>query len=272
MIFSGKTVFISGASRGIGKAIALRLAKEGANIIIAAKSVKEDPRLGGTVYSAALEINEAGGRALPVPCDIRDEIQIIDAVQKGIAFFGGIDVLVNNASAINLSGTEATDTKRFDLMHDINVRGTFLLTKHCIPFLKRSTNPHIITLSPPVNLQPKWLAMSPAYTISKYNMTLLSMGWAEEFKGAGIAVNALWPVSTIATSAVKNLLGGEVLMERSRKPDILADAVYYILQQPAANYTGQCLLDEDVLKAQGISNFDAYAVNKDLPLQRDLFL
>jgi citronellol/citronellal dehydrogenase len=272
MLFSGKTIFITGASRGIGKAIALRMAKEGANIIIAAKSVTEDPRLGGTIYSAAQEINESGGRALAVACDIRDEMQIIDAVQKGIAFFGGIDALINNASAINLSGTEATETKQFDLMHDINVRGTFLVTKHCMPFLKRAKNPHVITLSPPVNLSPKWLGMAPAYTISKYNMSMLSMGWAAEFKQAGVAVNALWPVSTIATKAVKNLLGGDALMERSRIPEILADAVYYILQENANSYTGQCLLDEEVLKAHGITDLSKYAVNKDLPLQTDLFL
>ncbi len=271
-MFSNKTVFISGASRGIGKAIALRLAKEGANIIIAAKSVSEDPRLGGTIYSAAQEINEAGGRAIATQCDIRDEEQIIDAVQKGIALFGGIDIVINNASAISLSNTEQTETKRFDLMHDINVRGTFLVTKHCVPFLKKSSNPHILTLSPPVNLDPKWLGMSVAYTISKYNMSMLTLGWAAEFRKIGIAANALWPFTTIATSAVKNLLGGDALIQKSRKADILADAAYYILQKPAKECTGNSFMDEDVLREAGITDFSHYAVNPNETLQRDLFI
>ncbi len=271
-MFKDKTVFISGASRGIGKAIAIRLAKEGANIIIAAKSVSEDPRLGGTIYNAAQEINEAGGSALATQCDIRDEEQILEAIQKGIALFGGIDIVINNASAISLSNTEQTETKRFDLMHDINVRGTFLVTKHCIPFLKKSANPHILTLSPPINLDPKWFGMSVAYTISKYNMSMFTLGWAAEFKKSGIAANSLWPHTTIATSAVKNLLGGDALIQRSRKPDILADAAYYILQRPSKECTGNLFMDEEVLREAGITDLSHYAVNPNETLQKDLFI
>lgn len=272
MQLKGKTIFITGASRGIGKAIALKLAGEGANIAIVAKSVKEDPRLGGTIYSAAEEINQAGGKALAIQCDIRDEEQIINAVQQTNAIFGGIDVLINNASAISLTGTEQTETKRFDLMHDINVRGTFLVTRHCIPFLRKSANAHIITLSPPLNIDAKWLAPSVAYTITKYNMSLMTMGWAEEYKKEKIAANALWPVTTIATSAVQNLLGGDFLMERSRKPEILADAAFHIIMQSSETCTGNLFLDEDVLKLAGITDLDQYAVKPGGPLQKDLFI
>ncbi|HXS35207.1 MAG TPA: NAD(P)-dependent oxidoreductase [Flavipsychrobacter sp.] len=272
MQFQGKTIFITGASRGIGKAIALRLAKEGANIVIAAKSIKEDPRLGGTIYSAAQEVNEAGGKALAIQCDIRDEEQIFAAIQQTMQVFGGIDALINNASAISMTTTEQTETKRFDLMYDINVRGTFLVTKHCIPFLRKSANPHILTLSPPLNIQPKWLAPSVAYTISKYNMSLMTLGWAQEFKHDKIAANALWPVTTIATAAVQNLLGGDILIQRSRKPEILADAAHYLLQQPSADCTGNLFLDEDVLRKAGVTNFDVYAMNTTSELQRDLFI
>lgn len=268
----GKTVFISGGSRGIGRAIAVKLGSMGANIVIAAKSVKEDSRLGGTIYSVAEEINSAGGRALAVPCDIRDEELVIKAVQETITLFGGIDVVINNASAISLTNTEQTTTKRFDLMHDINVRGTFLVTKYCIPFLKKSENGHIITLSPPLNITPKWLATSLPYSISKFNMTMMAIGWAEELRGSNIASNALWPATTIATAAVKNLLGGDMLMQMSRKPEIVADAVSYILQQKSTEYTGQELIDEDVLKSNGVTSFDDYAVAPGKPLQKDLFL
>lgn len=271
MSFSGKTVFITGASRGIGKAIALKLAAEGANIVVVAKSVKEDARLGGTIYATADEVTQAGGKALAVPCDIRDEEQIINAVQQAVSIFGGIDVVINNASAINLTPTLMTETKRFDLMHDINVRGTFLVTRHCIPFLKKSENPHIVTLSPPVDLDPKWLAMSLAYTLSKYNMTMMALGWAEEFKGK-IASNSLWPATTIATAAVKNLLGGDALVNKSRKPDIVADAVLHIVQQNAKEYTGQMLMDEAVLAHAGITDLSEYAVVPGADLQKDLFL
>lgn len=268
---STKTVFITGASRGIGRAIALKLAAQGANITIVAKSETEDPRLGGTIYSVADEVNKAGGRALAIPCDIRDENQVLKAIRETISLFGGIDVLINNASAISLSTTEYTETKRFDLMHDINVRGTFLVTKYCIPFLKNSTKAHIITLSPPLNITPKWLATSLPYAISKYNMSMMAIGWAEELKDHNIASNALWPATTIATAAVKNLLGGEVLVQRSRKPEIIADAVSYILEQPAT-YTGQTLIDEEVLKQAGITDLEHYAIVPGGPLQNDLFL
>ncbi len=272
MSFEGKCFFITGASRGIGKAIALRLASEGANIVVAAKSVKEDPRLGGTIYSAAEEIEQAGGKALPIECDIRDEDKILYAIQQATTVFGGIDGLINNASAINLSGTEQIETKRLDLMHTVNVRGTFLVTKHCVPFLKRSSNPHILTLSPPPDLNPIWFAHHPAYTITKYNMSMLTMGWAQEFRKYGIAANALWPKTTIATSAIKNLLGGEMLMQKSRKPEILADAAYYILSRSSKECTGNTFIDEDVLKKEGINDFTHYAVNPESKLQQDLFI
>lgn len=270
--FQGKTVFITGASRGIGKAIALKLAAGGANIVIAAKSVTENPKLGGTIYSAADEVVAAGGQALAVACDIRDEQQVAGAVEEAVARFGGIDILVNNASAISLTGTEATEMKRFDLIQDINVRGTFLVTKYCLPHLRKAVNPHILTLSPPIGLKPEWLGPHIAYTISKYNMSLLTLGWAAEFKEAGIAANALWPVTTIATAAVQNLLGGYYLVQRSRKPDILADAATWILAQPSKDCTGHLFLDEDVLHKAGITDFAAYAVNPGGELQRDLFV
>ncbi len=272
MSLEGKSFFITGASRGIGKAIALRLAKEGANIVVAAKSIKEDPRLGGTIYSAAEEIQEAGGKALPVQCDIRDEEQVLRAVQQADSIFGGIDGLVNNASAINLTGTEQIEMKRFDLMQQVNVRGTFLVTKHCIPFLKRSSNPHILTLSPPLDLNPIWFAHHPAYTISKYNMSILTLGWAQELRKYRIAANALWPMTTIATAAVKNLLGGEMLMNQSRKPEIMADACFHILSQPAESCTGNLFLDEQVLRKHGVDNFDHYAFRPGSKLQKDLFI
>jgi citronellol/citronellal dehydrogenase len=272
MQFKGKTIFITGASRGIGKAIAVRLAKEGANIVVVAKSVHEDPRLGGTIYSAAEEINAAGGKALAVQCDIRDEEQILAAVQQAVTVFGGIDILINNASAISLANTEQMETKRFDLLHDINVRGTFLVTKHCVPFLKKAENPHILTLSPPLHIKPEWLAPFVGYAISKYNMSILTLGWSLEFKNYKISANALWPVTTNATSAVKNLLGGDIMVERSRKPEILADAAFYILRQSSKECTGNLFLDEDVLKKEGITDLDQYAVSPGSELQRDLFI
>jgi citronellol/citronellal dehydrogenase len=271
-IFENRTFFITGASRGIGKAIALKLAGEGANIVIAAKSTEENPKLGGTIFSAATEVEQAGGKALAVQCDIRDEENIKDAVAKAAAHFGGIDVVINNASAISLTDTEATESKRFDLMHDINVRGTFLVTKHCIPYLLKSDNAHILTLSPPIDLAPRWLGPHVAYTMSKYNMTMMAMAWAAEFKDRNIASNSLWPVTTIATAAVNNLLGGDYLIQRSRTTDIIADAVFYIMKQPAGTLTGRQLLDEAILKEAGITDFTHYAVNPANGLQKDLFL
>ncbi len=270
--FKNKTIFITGASRGIGKAIALRFAKEEANIIVAAKTVEEDPRLGGTIYSAANEIEAAGGKALAVQVDVRNEEQIKTAVEKAVEAFGGIDILVNNASAIQLTGTEHTEAKRFDLLHNINVRGTFLVTQHCIPHLKKSVNAHILTLSPPINLDEKWLKKHIAYTLSKYNMTMMALAWSGELKKYNIASNALWPATTIATAAVKNLLGGEALMKKSRKPEIIADAAYYILGKAASICTGNTFIDEKVLRAEGIKDLSNYAVTAGSDLYPDLFL
>ena len=271
-MFKGKTVFITGASRGIGKAIALKLAKDGANIVVAAKSVEENPKLGGTIFSAAAEIEAAGGKALAVACDIRNEDQIIEAVNKTIAQFGGIDILINNASAISLTTTEATESKRFDLMHDINVRGTFLVTKHCIPHLKKGSNPHILNLSPPINMDPKWLGNHVAYTMSKYNMSMMAIGFAEELKPLRIAANALWPRTTIATAAVMNLLGGQTLINMSRTPEILADAAYAILKRPSSSCTGNLYLDEEVLAEEGVTDLSGYSVVPGATLYTDLFL
>lgn len=272
MSFHNRTVFITGASRGIGKAMALRLAKEGANIVIAAKSIEEDPRLGGTIYSAAKEVEAAGGKALAVQVDIRNEEQILSAVQQAVDTFGGIDVVINNASAIQLTPTEQTESKRFDLMQSINVRGTFLVVKHCIPYLKKGNNPHILTLSPPVNMHPKWLGGHIAYTITKYSMSMMALGWAAELKGAGIASNALWPRTTIDTAAVRNLLGGEALAKMSRTPEMIADAVYYILRKPAAQCSGHTFIDEEVMAAEGITDLSKYSVVPGAQLYPDLFV
>lgn len=272
MPFTNRTVLITGASRGIGKAIALRLAQEGANIIIAAKSVEEDPRLGGTIFSAAKEVEAGGGKALAVQTDIRHEEQIQAAVQQAVEQFCGIDAVINNASAIQLTPTEQTEAKRFDLMQSINVRGTFLVVKHCIPFLKKGNNPHILTLSPPINLHPKWLGGHIAYTMTKYNMSMMALGWAAEFKKDGIASNALWPRTTIDTAAVRNLLGGEALAKMSRTPAIIADAAYHILSKTALQYTGNTFIDEAVLAAEGITDLDQYAVVPGGQLYTDLFV
>jgi len=272
MSFQNKTVFITGASRGIGKAIALRLAKEGANIVIAAKSTEENPKLGGTIYSAAQEVEAAGGKALAVQVDIRLEDQIKKAIEKAFETFGGIDVLINNASAIQLSNTEQTEAKRFDLMHDINVRGTFLVTRYCIPYLKKSSGPHILTLSPPINLDERWLSNHIAYTMSKYDMSMMALAWASELRKYNIASNALWPATTIATAAVKNLLGGEALANMSRTPEIIADAAYYILSKPGMECTGNTFIDEKVLEAEGIIDLSSYSVKPGSKLYPDLFL
>ena len=272
MSFKNKTVFITGASRGIGRAIALRLAKEGANIIIAAKSTEENPKLGGTIFSVAEEVEAAGGKAFAVACDIRFEDQVKDAVNKGAAYFGGIDILVNNASAISLTDTENTDPKRYDLMHDINVRGTYFVSQACIPYLQKGINPHILNLSPPLNMDTKWFASHLAYTISKYNMSMIAYGLSEELKKYKIAANTLWPRTTIATAAVKNLLGGEALMRMSRKPEILADAAFYILNRPSDKCTGNFFLDDEVLASEGITDLSNYSVVPGAHLYPDLFL
>jgi citronellol/citronellal dehydrogenase len=272
MSFANKTALITGATRGIGKAIALRLAKEGANIVIAAKSVEENAKLGGTIFSAAAEIEAAGGKALAVQCDIRFEDQVQNVVDKAVAQFGGIDILVNNASAISLTTTEQTEPKRFDLMHSINVRGTFFVGRACIPHLKKSSNPHILTLSPPINMDPKWFEKYLAYTITKYSMSMMTIGWAKELAKDRIAANALWPRTTIDTAAVRNLLGGAMLANMSRTPDILADAAYYILRQPSTECTGNLFIDEQVLAKEGITDLEKYSVVPGAKLYNDLFV
>ena len=272
MSFQNKTVFITGASRGIGKAIGLRLAKEGANIVIAAKSIEENPKLGGTIFSAARDMEQAGGKALAIQCDIRFEDQINNAVEKAAQTFGRIDILINNASAISLTKTEQTEPKQFDLIFNINVRGTFFVSKACIPHLKTSENAHILTLSPPINLAPKWFGSHIAYTLSKYNMSMIAIGLAEELKKYKIASNALWPKTTIATAAVKNLLGGDSLIKMSRHPEIIADAAYYILSKPSSECTGNTFIDEEVLALEGITDLSRYSVMQGGPLYTDLFL
>lgn len=265
-------IFITGGSRGIGKAIALRFAAEGCSIVIAAKTTEPNPKLEGTIYTAAKEVEAAGGKALPLQLDIRDEAQIHTAVEEAVKTFGGIEVLINNASAINLSPTESLETKRFDLMQSINVRGTFLMSQACIPYLKKATNPHILNLSPPLDMNPKWFRAHTAYTLSKYGMSMVVLGLSEELKKYGIGVNALWPKTTIATAAVQNLLGGDYLVQRSRTPQIVADAAFAILSKRATECTGNFFIDEDVLRREGVTDFLKYAVNAGNPLQNDLFV
>ena len=272
MRLKNKTVFITGGSRGIGKAIAMRLAKEGCNIAIAAKTTEPHPKLEGTIYTAAKEIEAWGVKCLPLHCDIRFEDQIQAAVEETVKKFGGIDILVNNASAISLTPTEQTEPKRFDLMHGIQVRGTFFVCKACIPYLKKSSHAHILNLSPPLNLNPKWFAQHLAYTMSKYGMSMIVLGLAEELKQYKIAANALWPKTTIATAAVQNLLGGDVVMKMSRTPEIVADAAYYILSKPSTECTGNFFIDEEVLAKEGMTDFSKYAVDKTQALMQDIFL
>ncbi len=272
MPFQNKTVLITGASRGIGKAIGLRLAKEGANIVIASKSVEENPKLGGTIYTAAEEMEKAGGKALAVQCDIRFEDQVQNVIDKAVSTFGGIDILINNASAINLMSTEQVEPKRYDLMFDINVRGTFMVCKACIPHLKKSTNAHILNLSPPINMDMKWFSKHLAYTISKYDMSMIALGLAAELKKYNIASNTLWPRTTIATAAVQNLLGGEMLMKMSRTPEIIAESAFYILSKPSTECTGNSFIDEDVLGKEGITDLSQYSVVPGANLYNDLFI
>jgi citronellol/citronellal dehydrogenase len=273
MIFENKTVLISGGSRGIGKAIALRLAREGANMVIMGKTTSPHPKLEGTIYTAAQEIADAGtGKVLALPGDVRFEEQIDQVVNQTAKTFGKIDILINNASAINLLSTEQLEPKRYDLMQDINVRGTFFMCKACIPHLKNAPNPHILNLSPPINMDPQWFSKHLAYTISKYSMSMIVTGLAAELKTYRIAANALWPKTTIATAAVKNLLGGDFLIQRSRTPEIVADASFYILKRPSFDYTGNFYIDEEVLAAEGITDLTKYAVNPDHKLMMDLFL
>lgn len=268
----GKTLFITGASRGIGEAIGLRAARDGANVVIAAKTTVAHPKLPGTIYTAAEQIEAHGGRALAVPTDVRDEVQIEAAVTQAVERFGGIDICVNNASAIFLAGTIETPMKRFDLMYGVNARGTFATSKACLPHLLNADNPHILNLSPPLNMEARWLKNHVAYTMSKYGMSLCVLGMAAEFKEDGVAVNALWPRTTIATAAVQNLLGGDAVIKGSRTPAIVADAAHWILTQPSRDCTGNFFVDEDVLRQAGTKDFDTYAVDSSADLIPDFFL
>jgi citronellol/citronellal dehydrogenase len=268
----GKTLFISGASRGIGLAIALRAARDGANVAIAAKTTEPHPRLKGTIYTAADEVRAAGGKALPVVCDIRDEAQVMDAIEKTVAEFGGIDICVNNASAISLTNSQATDMKRFDLMMGINTRGTFMVSKYCIPHLKKADNPHILMLSPPLDMKQKWFEHSTAYTMAKFGMSMCVLGLSGELKSAGVAVNALWPRTTIATAAVGNLLGGDAMIRMSRTPDIMGDAAHAIFTKPAREFTGNFCIDDKILYASGVRDFEPYRVDPASPLMSDFFV
>lgn len=273
MSFKGKTVFITGGSRGIGKAIGLRLAQEGANIVIAAKTTTPHPKLEGTIFTAAEEMEKAGGKALPIKVDIRFEENILAAVEKTVETFGGIDILINNASAISLTGTLDTEMKRYDLMHSINTRGTFLTSKCCLPYLLKGKNPHILNLAPPLNtISEKWFAPHVAYTMAKYGMSMCVLGMAGEFRKKGVAVNALWPKTTIATAAVGNLLGGDEIVQRSRKPSVMGDAAYYILKRASKDCTGNFFIDEEVLIGEGITDLTKYAVNPAKELAPDFFV
>jgi citronellol/citronellal dehydrogenase len=269
---SNKTLFITGASRGIGLAIALKAARDGANIAIAAKTAEPHPKLEGSIYTAAGEIKDAGGRALPLIVDVRDEQAVKNAIDETVAAFGGIDILVNNASAIARMPVAETDMRRFDLMHQVNTRGTFLVSKYAIPHLARAANPHILMNAPPLDLQEKWFAGSTAYSIAKYGMSLVVLGLAGELRPQGIAVNALWPRTTIATAAINNLLGGERVMRMSRTPEIMADAAYLIFQKPVKSFSGNFLIDDSFLASQGVTDFDKYRVDPNEPLAPTFFV
>jgi len=269
---SGKTLFITGGSRGIGLAIGLAAARDGANVAIAAKTAEPNPKLPGTIYSAAEEIEKAGGKALPLIVDVRDEAQVRAALDETAAAFGGLDIVVNNASAISLTDSQATDMKRFDLMHQINARGTYMTLKLAVPFLEKSDNPHILMLSPPLDLKEKWFAGHTAYSMAKYGMSLVVLGLAGELRAKGVAVNALWPRTTIATAAVKNLLGGDALMRASRTPDILADAAHLVFLKDAKIFTGNFLIDDTFLFDNGVRDFDRYRVDPGVDLAPDFFV
>jgi citronellol/citronellal dehydrogenase len=272
MTLANKTLFVTGASRGIGLAIALRAARDGANIAVAAKTAEAHPKLPGTIYTAAEEIEKAGGRALPLIVDVRDEANVYAAVEQTVAKFGGIDICVNNASAIQLTGTLQTDMKRYDLMHQINTRGTFLTSKACIPHLKRAANPHVLNLSPPLDMSSKWFGTHVAYTMAKFGMSMCVLGMAEEFRGDGIAFNALWPRTGVATAAIRNALAGDEGMLMCRTPEIMADAAYWIFNQPARDCTGNFFIDDVLLYAAGERDFDKYRVDPTKPLMLDFFV
>ncbi len=269
---ASKTLFITGGSRGIGLAIALRAARDGANIAVAAKTTDPHPKLPGTIYTAAEEIEKAGGKALPIVLDVRDEEAVKRALAQTAETFGGVDIVVNNASAISITDSQATEMKRFDLMHQINARGTFMVSKYAVPYLAKAENPHILMLSPPLDMKEKWFAAHTAYSMAKYGMSLVVLGLAGELRRKGIAVNALWPRTTIATSAVQNLLGGDALIRASRKPEILADAAHLIFTTPAKSLTGQFLIDDTFLFANGVRDFDHYRVDPSVALAPDFFV
>jgi len=269
---AGKTLFITGASRGIGLAIALRAARDGANVAIAAKTTEPHPKLPGTIFSAAQEIEAAGGKALPLAVDVRDEAQVAAALARTVETFGGLDIVVNNASAIALGDSQTIDMKRFDLMHQINARGSYMTAKLAIPYLEKAANPHILMLSPPLDMKEKWFAAHTAYSMAKFGMSLAVLGLAGELRGRGIAVNALWPRTTIATAAVNNLLGGAQLMRASRKPEIMGDAAHAIFVSPSQETTGQFFIDDVLLASRGVSDFDAYRMDPASPLAPDFFV
>ena len=272
MSLQGKTIFMSGGSRGIGLAIAKRAAADGANVAIAAKTAEPHPSLPGTIYTAAEEIEAAGGKALPVICDIRHENMVQAAIDATMEKFGGIDICVNNASAISMTGTEATSMKRYDLMNQVNARGTFLLSKLCLPYLKKSDNPHILNLAPPLDMSAKWFKNHTAYTMAKYGMSMCTLGMSEEFKKDGIAVNSLWPLTAIDTAAVRNVLGGDAMAKISRTTEILSDAAHSILTKDAKSFTGQFVIDEVILREEGVTDFSKYAPGYDGPLAGDFFV
>jgi citronellol/citronellal dehydrogenase len=272
MSLKGKTLFITGASRGIGLAIALRAARDGANIAIAAKTTEPHPKLEGTIYTAAEDIEKAGGKALPLVVDVRDEAQVRDAIEQTVATFGALDIVVNNASAVSRTPVVDTDMRRFDLMHQVNTRGTFMVSKYAIPHLEKARNPHILMNSPPLDMREKWFAGSTGYSIAKYGMSLVVLGLAGELRDKGIAVNALWPRTTIATSAIKNLLGGERVMRMSRTPAIMADAAYRVFDKPAKSFTGNFLIDDSFLAGEGVTDFEPYRVDASEPLVPTFFV
>jgi citronellol/citronellal dehydrogenase len=272
MSLKGKTLFISGGSRGIGLAIAIKAARDGANVTIAAKTAEPHPKLEGTIYTAAAEIEAAGGKCLPLMVDVRDEQSVAEAIAKTAETFGGLDIVVNNASAISLTNTQMTDMKRYDLMHQINTRGTFMVSKYAIPHLEKAENPHILMLSPPLDMKMRWFAPHLAYTMAKYGMSMCVLGLAGELAPKGIAVNALWPRTTIATAAVQNLLGGDKMVQASRTPEMLADAAYMVFNKPSRSFSGQFLIDDNFMAGEGVTDFTPYRVDPSVPLMPDFFV